>query len=272
MFEDIEISPYGSNLIFKDGYTIEFVKSILAEKKLSGLKINTRWISYENLDFLNDYAFLETLDITGGKNINFNFLKNLKNLKDLSISVIGDKEIYLDNLYKLENLTIHWRKKKVVGLDHCTSLKSLCLINFNENNLLQISNLKELSSLMIKTSSIKDMSGIEKLTKLEKLLVGDCNKLCSLKSLEVLKNIKSLHFEYCRKIIDFSEIKSLTDLEYLKIDDCRQVSSIKFLDHLLKLKKITLLGNTDIVDGDLIPASKVSEVLFKNRTHYNIYK
>lgn len=80
MFEDIEISPFGNNLIFKDGYTKEFIKSVITKKKLNGLKINTRWTSSEDLDFLEDYTFLESLDITGGKDINFEFLKEFKSI------------------------------------------------------------------------------------------------------------------------------------------------------------------------------------------------
>lgn len=73
----------------------------------------------------------------------------LKNLKVLVLSVIGKEEIDLAGQHKLESLTIHWRKNKIFGLDQCKNLKVLCLINFDEEDLSQIANLKQLIDLQI---------------------------------------------------------------------------------------------------------------------------
>ena len=56
----------------------------------------------------------------------------------------------------------------------------------------------------------------------------------------------------------------------MQITDCKGVASIKFIESLERLKKLSLLGNTDILDGDLVPAKKVKEVFYKHRKHYNV--
>jgi hypothetical protein len=74
MQDNVEISPFGNNLIFKSGYTKEFVYAILKERHLDGIKINTRWENIIDFSFLSEYHFLESLDIVGASDFDFSFL------------------------------------------------------------------------------------------------------------------------------------------------------------------------------------------------------
>ena len=95
MNREIEISQYGSLLVFKQGYTPEFVQTVIHERNLKGLRIFAHLGAdrLSNLSFLYEYSFLEALDITSVDDYDFSFLSSLKGLKELSISVEGKNEI-----------------------------------------------------------------------------------------------------------------------------------------------------------------------------------
>lgn len=270
MDNNIEISPFGNNLIFKSGYDKNFVFSVLSEKCLDGIRVNTRWENINNLGFLSEYDFLESLDIVGIGDFDFSFLSSLKKIKRLSISLVGDNIIDLSNQANLESLSIQWRKGKILGLDKCIKITSLCLVDYSEKDFSPVSSLLSLEDLKVKTALINNCDGLESLTKLKSILLGNCKKLSSLDGLGILKNVTSLSFDLCPQIKNYDEIGNLHNLENLQITDCKGVGSIKFIESLPGLKRLSLLGNTDVLDGNLMPAKKVKEVFYKHRKHYNI--
>lgn len=270
MESNIEISPYGNNLIFKNGYNKEIVLSILKGKQLNGIKINTRWENLNDLSFLSEYDFLESLDLVGTGDFDFSFLFSLKRLKRLSISIVGNNLIDLSNQEKLETLAIQWRKDKVMGLEKCSNITSLCLIDYTEEDFSPIASLQKLEDLKVKTACVKNCYGIEKLIDLKSIFLGNCKKLLEIEELIELKNLTSLFFDLCPQIKNYASIGNLEKLENLQITDCKGISSIKFIESLPFLKKLSLLGNTDVLDGDLMPAKNIKEVFYKHRKHYNI--
>jgi hypothetical protein len=270
MDKSIEISPFGNNLMFKSEYNKEFVFRVLKEGNLDGIKINTRWEQLTDLSFLTEYDFLESLDIVGVSDFDFKFLFSLKKLKKLSISIVGNNVIDISNQKNLETLSIQWRKGKILGLEKCTKITSLCLVEYLENDFTPLSSLFSLEDLKVKTALVNNCGGLESLTKLKSIMFGNCKKLSSLDGLGNLKNITSIFFDLCPQIKNYDEIGNLHKLEYLQIKDCKGLDSIKFIDRLVSLKKLSLLGNTDILDGDLVPAKKVKEVFYKHRKHYNV--
>lgn len=272
MNTQIEISPYGSLLVYRKDYSVSDVSSIIKEHKLRGLRIFAQLKDdrLPNLDFLSDYSFLEVLDITSVDDGSFSFLNKLENLKELTINVTGDNIIDLSNQTNLESLSIQWRKGKVLGLDKCTKITSLCLVDYSEKDFYPISSLVSLEDLKVKTALINNLLGLENLTKLKSILLGNCKKLSSLNGLGILKNVTSLSFDLCPQIKNYDETGNLHNLENLQITDCKGVESIKFIESLAGLKRLSLLGNTDVLDGNLMPAKKVREVFYKHRKHYNI--
>ena len=79
MKKEIEISPNDSLLVFKKGYTPEFVFETIHKKNLNGLRIfailNEDRLS--NINFLSDYSFLKSLDITSVDDYSFDFFERL---------------------------------------------------------------------------------------------------------------------------------------------------------------------------------------------------
>lgn len=270
--DNIEISPYDNLLVYKKHYTPEIVYSIINEKKLSGLRIFAQLEPdrLTDLNFLKNYSFLESLDITSIDDYDFSFLRELENLKALSITTLGKNKIDLSNQINLESLALVWRKGKILGIEKCRNINELCLINFNEKDFDSIKTLENLKELKIKSASVTSMDGVENFTALKKLELGVCRKLEDLTSMTGLKNLTFLSFDTCPKIKDFEKIGSLQNLDDLEISDCKEINSIEFIQHLTSLKKLSLLGNTVIADGNLIPAKRIDQVFHKHYTHYNV--
>lgn len=270
--KSIEISPVGNLLVYKKNYKEDFIRQIIEERKLKGLRIFAilKEDRLDDISFLSKYNFLEELEIISATDFDFSFLNALINLKSLSISLEGKRTIDLSSLINLENLTIDWRKGNIKGLEHCKNLKKICLSQFNEKNLLPISILENLEELIIKTSTIITLEGIEKLTNLKKVVLGYCTRLKSIDKLSSLTSQKELVIDLCTKIVDYSPIGGMLSLEYLEFTNCKSVNTIKFIENLQKLHTFTLKGNTYIEDGNLIPAKNIKNLLYSHREHYNI--
>lgn len=150
--DNIEIAPFDNLLVYKKGYTAEFVSKIIKERNLGGLRIFAvlKEDRLENLNFLKGYSFLEKLDVTSALDYDFGFLQELTRLKKLSISTEGSNVINIGDLVNLEYLTVKWRKE-IIGFENCSRLSSLTLVEFSEKDLSKIQNLKSLSHLRIKT-------------------------------------------------------------------------------------------------------------------------
>jgi len=268
---DIEIAPFDNLLVYKKGYTPELVHKIIADKKLGGLRIFSilKDDKLETIDFLQDYNFLEKLDVTSSSDFDFSFLSNLVNLKKLSINVEGNKPINLSNLDKLEYLSVKWRKS-IKGFENCTRLSSLGLIEFKDQDLAKFRNLENLTDIRIKTASIESLNGLQGLANLQSLNIGNCRKLTSINAINQLPKLRNLEFEKCPSIKDYKLVTSLPILESLSFIDCGGIESINFIEGLPLLSKLSLLGNTVITDGDLMPAKNIRSVEHKHYSHYNL--
>jgi hypothetical protein len=192
----------------------------------------------------------------------------LRNLNRLSIFVEGNNSIDLSCLTNLEHLAIKWRRGKINGLEKCAKLKSLCLVEFEENDLVPISLNVNLQHLQIKTSSIQTLDGICELDLLESILLGNCRALKLVKSLNGKKLLRSLEFEVCSKMADLNQLNELPNLEYLRMTDCGKVESIRFVRNFTLLERLEILGNTNIVDGDLSPSAGIADKFIRPRKLY----
>ncbi|GHT35572.1 hypothetical protein FACS189434_13590 [Bacteroidia bacterium] len=272
MKNNIKISPFGNLLVYQKGYTSDFVKQSIEKNKLNGLRIFDHLDKLESLDFLSDYSFLIELSIDCMHDQNYSFLKNLINLKHLSIgpSTTNNNEIVLNALINLESFAISWRKGKILGLENCQKITDLCLIEYKENNFTPVQMLTNLKTLRVKTASIKEVSGIENFQELEKLELGNCRSLKNIEGIEKLKKLNDLTLEMCSKIEDYSYLGGLSNLDELGIIDCKGINSIEFLTNLKSLKKLYILGNSDILDSNMLPAQNIPEVIYGHRQHYNV--
>lgn len=271
MNNKIEVSPYGNMLVFKKNYSAEFVKKTIHEHRLNGLRIFDHLDRLDTLDFLQEYTFLEKLDIDCMDDHDYGFLNNLRHLKHLSIgiSIKQLNTINLSNQQELETLGINWRKK-IIGLQNCTKLSLLTLADFKEKDLQKIDNLTNLVELRIKTGAIESLQGVDKLTHLQKISISNCKKLTSIKDADGLQMLQHLEIDSCPKIQTYNTITDLPVLQNLKLIDCGNIDSIKFINNIPSLTDLSLIGNTVISDGDLLPAKRLKSIAHKHHQHYNI--
>lgn len=268
--EEIEIAPFDNLLVYKKGYTTEFVERIINEKKLGGLRIFAVLKSEEldSISFLKKLTFLRKLDITASNDFSFDSLGDLSNLKKLSINVPGETKIDFSNLTQLEYLSINWRKN-LVGLEK-TNLLSLCIVDFTEKNLSALTKIQGIKSLKIKTGTIKSLSGIEELKDIEEVNIGNCKQLISIQGIDSLIKLSFVEFNKCKNIVSFESLRGLPRLITLNIIDCGEIDSIVFVTELPSLRNFSLLGNTIVKDGNLFPAKSLYSVQLKHYKHYNI--
>ncbi|MET0637388.1 MAG: hypothetical protein ABWZ25_15260 [Chitinophagaceae bacterium] len=270
-FDKIEIAPFDNLLVYKKGYTNEMVYNIITSKKLGGLRIFSvlKGDRLESLDFLRDYTFLERLDVTSVADYDFSFLRELTELKKLSINTQGENVINLINQRSLEHLSVKWRKN-IVGLGHCTQLLSLGLIEFTEENFKKISPIKGLQEIRIKTGAIQNLAGIEEIANLQTLSLSNCKKLKCIIAVNHLIKLKELYLDMCPNIKDYVDVADLPSLETLSLINCGNVQTLKFIQQFKSLLKLSLLGNTIVGDGDLIPAKMIKHLEHKHYDHYNL--
>jgi hypothetical protein len=250
--KEIELSSDGTILEYKKGYTPEFVKLVLDEKNLKGLRVFSvlKENRIDNLDFLTEYNFLTSLIIACISDPDFAFLSSLNELEELSVTVGGTKEINLSSSRKLNKLILEWRKGKIVGMEYCSKLEYLGLVDFKEEDCSIVNKFPLLKTLRIKTSTIRSVSGVESYKFLENMLLASCGRLKSIQAISNHENLKSLWIEDCKKITDFHELKNLPSLEKLLIIDCGEIPSLSFLEEMPSLKELRIVGKTKILDGD----------------------
>jgi hypothetical protein len=268
----IEISETGNLLVYKKGYTPDFVKKAIEEKNLSGMRIfaHLKEDLLDNLNFLEEFTFLEGLSIATRDEVSYDyygFLRKLKNLKYLNLQNEGGIEVDLSNLTKLEKLSLQWRDK-IVGLEKCARLESLGLIAFKKEDLSLLSPLINLKRLIIKTSSIRSLNGIESLVNLEYALFGNCRRLESVIMINKLKKLTELEFDLCAKIKDIIEL-DIKSLKVLRLNDCKEIPSLDFVKRFPVLQKI-ILGSTNVIDGNLRPISHLKEKFYAPKKHYRV--
>lgn len=272
MDKNFEISPDGKLLVYKDGYSIEFMRDTINSHGLDGLRVFSvlRNQKVKDLHFLSDLTFLRTLDITGKFDEDLSFLKKLKELRKLTLNIWGNFSIDLSHQINLEILIISWGSGIVNGLNKCKNLVKILIDEFNDPNLIFFGSLEKLEEIKISSSAIETLDGIDRLSRLKEISIVNCKNLQSIGSLNNIKSITSITIDRCSNIKDYENLKSLPNLANLEINDCGDLASIEFVQNLTSLRRLVFIGTTNIVTGNIKPAEKIPEVIYNHRIHYNV--
>lgn len=268
---DVKLAPYGNMLLFKNGYTAEFVEKVIKEMNLDGLRIFDDLDPHDSTKFLKDFVFLRKLNMHIAFAQDYSFLEYLENLEDLNIgdtyNLIG--VIDLKNLIKLKDFGVQWKKGKILNIQNCINIESIFIDSFNESDLSIFGNNTKIKSFRMKVGKISSLKGIDKFKNLQFLELANCPKLTDISDIHSLKEIKNINLYNCSKVFDFDILAELPNLESLSIDNCKDIKSIKFIDKLEKIKILSVNENTNILDGDTIPAKRLEEFYSMHRKHYN---
>ncbi|OZM58305.1 hypothetical protein CIB95_01665 [Lottiidibacillus patelloidae] len=174
---------------------------------------------------------------------NFSTIKNLKNLKWLTINNYGIKDISsLANLDKLEALTLKQNNiSDISPLSNLKSLEGLYLTNNKVNKISAIANLTELSWLHLDGNNISNLEPVSNLTNLRGISLND-TKVTDLNVLENLPHIYKLEI----KGAPFDDIKSLEE-QLLNIPNLRELMiSEKLKEKLIETGTFETLQNRNV--------------------------
>ena len=168
----------------KKNNTISDLSNLKNLKKLKRLFINMR--EFHAGEWLNQLTEL-TYFHTDAYNFNLEYIKNLKNLQELSIfSFSIDHQELLGGLKALKKLTIaNLKKINTSGFSSLENLQELRLHGMtNISNVGFLSHLNRLKKLELDNTSVSDISQIANMESLENLNIIDGNQIHDLSSLK----------------------------------------------------------------------------------------
>lgn len=225
---------------------------------------------FTDIDFLERCsASVENLSIHSETIKNFDGLKNLTNLKVLSLDVGKIAKLNLSFLCSLEEL-YGVLPGKTKGFSSLSKLKFVMVWGYNptSKNLSELGKAENIEELRVRQANLETLKGVEQLSKLRLLEVYGSNKLNDISPISELNNLKVLELESCKSIRDFSPIGTLSNLETLAIVSCRTMESVSFTKNLAKLN-IFNFNRTNVEDGDLSYCQRIPEVYFTEKRHFS---
>jgi hypothetical protein len=262
------IEPESDNIVFERKLRELQIKNQKLEKELNLLKkipisikklfLYDKDINYYSREILEsggreNWYFLKSIESNGKTVLSFSLLKNLKNLKKLTIYLNRySKSPYditewegLSNLENLEEFTLF-------GSCYLKDITAFCDSIGNLKNLKKFELFHEYDKLAAKTIIVN----LKKLEKLESVLFGEI--LGDLSSIICLKNLKILKIRDC-DTFDFRLISNFKNLRLLdirgdnhNIEDITPITSLKYLrkiilqiSQLCDLQSITSLKNLE---------------------------
>lgn len=166
------------------------------------------------LMYKDEFDSITSLDLNGKKLNSLSGISNFTNLKQLNISNNNIKNLdELKKLTNLEELVVSNNKNlsNIDGIKGLTKIKKLDMSNcYIKDKVAKISSLKELRELKLNNNQITDISSLKDLTKLEKLYLNN-NYISDISKLNNLKNLKELY-------LDENQIEVIGDVGGLNIN------------------------------------------------------
>ncbi|SEW53184.1 leucine-rich repeat domain-containing protein [Chitinophaga arvensicola] len=222
-----------------------------------------------HLDFFRQYDFFTDVTIHV-EACDVSPIHSLRNLKKLNIS--NEKQVIdLTQFSHLEECSIDWNNK-IIGLDTVNPIKYLKLWKFrpSSGDFTVLAGCQQTEILEITESNIESFKGINALTSLIQFEAYYLSRLEYLDGLETgVPQLSTLILEYSRKLKGYDTVLGqLSHLEKLILGDCGPLTSINFVHNLPRLSFFSFVG-TNILDGDISPAERLTYVGFNNKRHYN---
>lgn len=197
----------------------------------------------------NSQHFLRSINL---QNINLNdvdFLYSFPDLEDITLIVATKSALDFSKFKKLTSLNLYY-DKHFCSFIKAEQLRELTLHKFNEKQSAELSSLKNLKHLEISQSKLKEIDALQQLNHLESLSLKYFPALENIEPVTNLQNLRSIHFQNCKKVQDWQLLGNIQHLESIILENCQKIESLAFLKSK-PLKKVVLIGDTNILDGDL---------------------
>lgn len=207
-----------------------------------------------NNDALKEMNSLEVLSCYFSKIGNIDFISNLKNLTDVTLSNADIEDFSPLANTKISNLTINmcqvddWAFLKAMN-----TLKNLSVAYTNFSDMQYITGLNNLEFLDLSYSFISSLNGIENLSKLKELNIDSCQELPDYEIAAQLKRLETLNATNLEMKYTYSSDLSLSS---------KDVSSTIYNDDSIK-KGIQEIYDSIGIEGDMSESEKVRLITMK---------
>lgn len=266
-----EKSLYGTKAIISGIWDDIYIDSMY-KNNVSEIEINDgKGWKGNTLEFLKHFPSLKSLIIIDLKIQSVDSIYYLKKLKNLQLITYSKDPINFLVFTELESCDFEWIRNSD-SLFKLSKLKKLFINNYLERNDENFSNFTNLEEISIFNSNIEKIEHIFKLKNLKKLRITNLKKIDSIKGINQLENLEVLEIQKCKKISTISNIFEMINIKILFLIDLGDICSLKGIENLLNLESLMFYESTNIVDGDLLPLTKLkklNKISFQNRKHYS---
>ncbi len=273
----IVTNPYGDSasamrkgLVIKGEWHNSYAEFIAANE-IEALYLNSA-LGYKGVDFefLRELRWLKELSIIVGEAMNLSSIEALVGLEELSITCSTKSTIDASNLSKLGKVFLYWwpGAQSFLGVE---SIRSLYLDRFDAKCAEKLVRLTALHELTIGNSAIKDISFIKE-TRLEKFELLNCKKVRDYSPIKNQSSLKWLALRGCDHVEDLDFLPTPSLLEVFLLSDAGRISSLEPIRSQAYLRAFSFDGSTIVKDLDLSPLlslSMLSMLMFKPRKGYS---
>lgn len=268
---EFENGRYGIKAIIKGVWQDTYLK-LLLYKGVQELELNdSKGWRGDNVDFLKLLPDLKSLIIIDFSIKSIEPIHNLSGLLKLEISTYCKTPINFNAFPKLVECGFEWIKGSD-SLFEASSIQRLFINSYDKKSSDVFSKLFNLKELSILNSPLENIQGLAALKDLKVLRLGNLKKVTSLQGLQDLHELEELEIQRCKGISTISEVLQLKKLNRLLLIDLGDIASIKGLENLTELKDFLFYESTNIIDGDLLPITKLkslNKISYQNRKHYS---
>lgn len=268
---EFENGSFGTKASIKGIWKDVYLK-LLLEKDVQELELNDGkgWHG-ENIDFLKFLPNLKSIIIIDFSIKSIEPIHFLSELLKLEISTYSKNPINFKAFPNLIECGFEWIKGSD-SLFEMSSIKKLFINNYDKKSSEVFSKLLNLEELTILNSPVENLLGLSSLRKLRLLRLGNLKKVVSLQGLQNLHELEELEIQKCKGIYTIFEVFQLNKLKRLLLIDLGDIASVKGIENLRELKDFLFYESTNIVDGNLLPVTKLNslkKISFQNRKHYS---
>ncbi len=267
---EFENGLLGTKAIVKGLWQDSYLK-LLLDKNIQEIELNdSKGWRGDNVDFLEFLPNLKSLTIIDFSIKSIKPIYSLSGLLKFEISTYCKTPINFNAFPNLVECSFEWIKGSD-SLFETSSIQKLFINTYDKKGSDMFSKLFNLKELSILNSPIENIQGLSALKDLKTLRLGNLKKLTSLQGLQNLHELEELEIQSCKGISNISEVLHLKKLKRLLLIDLGDIASIKGIEYLTKLKDFLFYESTNIIDGDLLPITKLkslNKISYQNRKHY----
>jgi hypothetical protein len=262
----------GEQIFYLSSSNLEEEINYVNKANICNIELNPYVVEFSETDinFLKQVQNLKSLSIVALKNIDISRINEFSSLKMLYLDENKTQAIDLSGM-NLTELNIRY-SKSITGIFSLNQLSTLIISRGDKDlfTLESFSLLKKMKSLEIYESNLPaNLLFLKENIGLKHLQIGYIRKPFTLNGLEQIV-LSQLKITNCKKI-DIGELKNLKYLEEFMLVDSVTIPDNNVFSKLEQLKSLIVLGSSFFCDGNLIELqNKLDYLGIDNKRHYNV--